>query len=470
MNRAPLYTLARVATASLILISGLAYSSSAYASPDETGGSGFLLPLPHDEDLLTPTRSGGGNDAVSVSSPESVDEAIALLRRTEEAQQIADSIASTLASAEVELKAAITLEALASRSLDSSQKPVKETQDRIGVLAARTYMSGGAPEWAALIHAESPQEVIEISTFAAYMNSVSSTYVADAERANAALRSAEDYLTKSIDNRLAAEKRVTDLEANLATAQLTISTSIAAYQAYISAPGPQTKIGPDGCPVEAPPNSLRGGSLEIGITELCQRSIAEAPSSQAALAIKTAFSRLGAPYACEGVGRLGAWRFDCSSLVSRSYADSSGIPVARIGWAPSTRDMIPWDGVALDPHYVRIEEKEIRPGDLLLYRSCTTPPCSYQHVVMALVDGYILHTNDCGDIAHITKGRGYGPGSNFIVARRVVHIEGEQLLTPTVSFPGDRVDPKSFLNKRQFEELQERQSKLDKQTDQDADE
>lgn len=470
MNRAPLYTTARIATASLILISGLAYSSSAYANPEDTTGSGFLLPLPVDEESLPSSRPGGESDAVAVNSPENVDEAIALLRQTEEAQQVADSIASTLASAEVELKAATTLETLASQSLVLSQTPVKVAQDRIGVLAARTYMSGGAPEWAALLHAESPQDVIEISTFASYMNSVSNTYVADMERATSALHSAEDYLTKSAENRLAAEQRVADLEANLAAAQLTISTSIAAYQAYISAPGPQTKIGPDGCPVETPANALRGGSLEVGITELCQRSVAEAPSSQAALAIKTAFSRLGAPYACEGVGRLGAWRFDCSSLVSRSYADSSGIPVASTGWAPSTRNMIPWDGVALDPHYVKVEEKDIRPGDLLLYRSCRTPPCAYQHVVMALVDRYILHTNDCGDIAHITMGKGYGPGSDFIVARRVVHIEGEQLLTPTVSFPGDRVDPKSFLTKRQFEELQERQSKLDNRNDRDAEE
>lgn len=461
MTRAPRGKQLRAALAAGCLFLGLAATPAAMAdntAPDTTTGWLLPLPAPSGSQQSSPPSERVAGDAVTVESPESVDEAIALLTATQEAQAVADAIVKTLASAQVELAAAVQMEQLALEAAQSAAAPVAVSEDRVGVLAAQQYMAGGASDWAALLYAETPQDAIDVMTFSSYMDSVSNNYLADVDRARANAQAAEQFALDSTARRVELEAQVQDLEQNLANAQLTISTSIAAYQAYISRPGPQTRIGTDGCPLEAPANALRGGAEAYSVTELCRKAVAEAASPQAALAIKTAFSRLGAPYACEGVGRLGAWRFDCSSLVSRAYSESSGIPIAGPGWAPSTRDMIPWDGVNLDEHLVEVSTKEVRPGDLLLYRSCTSPPCSFQHVVMALADGFILHTNDCGDIAHITRGAGYGPGSNFVVARRVVHIEGESLLTPTVTFPGDVVDPKTFLTKRQLLELQERQA------------
>jgi cell wall-associated NlpC family hydrolase len=460
MTPAPIRRLTRALLVPPVLVVGVLGGGSALAEPNQYADSHWLLPAAPSQMAMVPDENDERHDAVTVPSPESIDQAIALLRQTEEAQSVADSIARTLASSKVELASAQILESLANDAVTEAAGPVSATTSRVNALAARTYMSGGASEWMALLQAETPQDAIDVSMFASYVSSVSSARIAEAKRARAAAEAAARHAANSTTKRQTLERRVLDLEGNLVDAQLTISTSIAAYQAYINRPGPQTRIGPNGCPVEAPANSMRGGSETVGIAKLCRKSVAKAASPQAALAIMTAFSRLGAPYACEGVGRLGAWRFDCSSLVSRAYSESSGIPVAGAGWAPSTRKMIPWDGESLDPHYVRVEEEDIRPGDLLLYRSCTTPPCNYQHVVMALADGYILHTNDCGDIAHVTLGKGYGPGSNFVVARRVVHIEGESLLTPLVSFPGSGVDPTTFLTKRQFEELQERRQNL----------
>lgn len=454
MKRAPSTFLLRASVAVVLSLSSIVAFAPAQASPsetDETTHSGFLLPLPSaDREEATPPRDN--SDSVAVDSPENVDEAIALLEQMKEAQALVGSISNTLASARVELESAREMERLALLAAAQAQIPLRETTLKVDQLAARTYMSGGAPAWASVLYAETPEEAIEISTFTAYMQSVSNSHISDADRAKSTSASAQSYAAETIKNRLALEQQVSDLEANLAAAQLTVRSSMQAYQAYITAPAPQTRVGADGCPLEVPAGTLRGGSDSIGVTKLCRKAVAAAPSPQAALAIKTAFSRLGAPYACEGVGRLGAWRFDCSSLVSRAYSESSGIPVAGPGWAPSTRDMIPWDGVSLDPHYVEIPVEDIRPGDLLLYRSCTTPPCSFQHVQMALTDGFILHTNDCGDVAHITMGNGYGPGSNFVVARRVVYIEGENLLPPTVVFPGKPLDPSTFLTKRELEE------------------
>lgn len=108
----------------------------------------------------------------------------------------------------------------------------------------------------------------------------------------------------------------------------------------------QNQVGPDGCPVEAAPGTLRDGSDSVGVYQLCANSVAKAPSAAAAGAIKFAFRSLGAAYACGGVGRLDADRFDCSSLVARAYHDGGGLPSAGKGWSPSTREMVPWTAPA----------------------------------------------------------------------------------------------------------------------------
>lgn len=183
---------------------------------------------------------------------------------------------------------------------------------------------------------------------------------------------------------------------------------------------PQVEVDASGCPTSAPEGTLRGGSENVGVAKLCADSIAQAATPEAAKAIAWAFQQLGAPYACDGVGRNDTFRFDCSSLVTRAYYEGAGLNTAGENWAPSTRDLMPWDGVPLADWAGFVSPEESRPGDLLLYRSCTSPPCSFQHVVMKLADGYMLHTNRCGDVAHVTKATGTDPSTGFVVARRVI--------------------------------------------------
>ncbi len=150
----------------------------------------------------------------------------------------------------------------------------------------------------------------------------------------------------------------------------------------IAVAAPQTVVGNNGCPKEVLEGTVPEG---IKIKQLCAIAVRTAASPQAAFAIKWALVRVGAPYACEGIGRLEAWRFDCSSFVSRAYAEGAGLRTAGDGWAPSTRNMVPWDGATLDPHYAVIDPKDIRPGDLALYDTCPAGEvCPYRHVVMYL--------------------------------------------------------------------------------------
>ena len=180
----------------------------------------------------------------------------------------------------------------------------------------------------------------------------------------------------------------------------------------------QTSVGPDGCPTTAPAGFLRDDASVVSLLKICRDSVAQAATPQAALAIKIALSWLGAPYACGGVGRMEPMRFDCSSYVSRAYA-AAGVPVAGTSWAPSTRDMDPWDGGQLVPHYAYVAPADARPGDLFLY---DTGGSAYRHVVMMLADGFMAETGACGDGANVQRFWGAAPaaGHSFLVARRVV--------------------------------------------------
>lgn len=201
----------------------------------------------------------------------------------------------------------------------------------------------------------------------------------------------------------------------------------------IAAAAPQTVVGPSGCPKAVLDGTVPAG---LDIRDLCKRAVKGASTPQAAFAIKWALVRLGAPYACDGVGRLAPWRYDCSSYVSRAYAEGAGLATAASTWAPSTRNMLPWDGAELDPHYARIEPGRIEPGDLVLYDTCPAgEECPYRHVVMYLGPvtpggvAYMAHTNECGSVAHVAAFWGTD-AANFLGVRRVMPASGEQVKAP----------------------------------------
>ena len=243
----------------------------------------------------------------------------------------------------------------------------------------------------------------------------------------------------------AAEQGVKDAERVLA--------EIDARLQALSISAPQQQVGPDGCPTANVAGTLRDGSDLIGAAALCRAAVRQAATPQAALAIQWAFAHLGAPYACGGAGRLQPFRMDCSSFVSRAYAEGAGLRTAGPGWAPSTRNMVPWDGVALDPHYAVVAPIALRAGDLVLYDTCPQGGCPYKHVVMYLgsPDGgqsfWMAHTNACGDIAKVERFWGFPTaGHPFLVARRVIALPGETVSRP--ASPDRRAPTVTFVDRR----------------------
>jgi cell wall-associated NlpC family hydrolase len=219
--------------------------------------------------------------------------------------------------------------------------------------------------------------------------------------------------------------------AALAKAKASLS-SIDAQLGALATTAPTLPLDADGCPLSSIDSTLRDGSAAIGAEKLCHAAIAAAATPQAALAIGWAFRHLGAAYACGGAGRMLPYRADCSSFVSRAYHEGAGLSTASLYDAPSTRDMVPWGGASLDPHYALVEPKDLKPGDLVLYDTCpASGSCAYRHVVMYLgtVDGHawMVHTSSCGDVAHVSAfwGTGGGGPAPFLVARRVVALAGD---------------------------------------------
>ena len=233
--------------------------------------------------------------------------------------------------------------------------------------------------------------------------------------------------------------RALTVRRDLRQVKLKLAADQAGLAELVASAAPQTVVGKSGCP-----KSVLEGTVPAGtsVRDLCERAVKNAATPQAAVAIKWALIRLGAPYACDGVGRLEPWRFDCSSYVARAYAEGAGLGTAGEGWAPSTRNMVPWDGASLDQHYAPIDPADLKPGDLVLYDTCPVgETCSYRHVAMylgAAVEGGVplmAQTNQCGGVAHVAPFPGTAV-ANFLGARRVVALGGEAV-TLSVDVPGD---------------------------------
>lgn len=153
----------------------------------------------------------------------------------------------------------------------------------------------------------------------------------------------------------------------------------------------QVTVGPDGCPENAPQNTLRQGSDQVGIHKLCVDSVAHARTPQAAIAIKWALTHLGWPYS--QARRNDPGYADCSSFVSRAYRDSGAIPNLYQGNAPTTDTFraVAWT------HQITLSQAQ--PGDLVEPES--------GHVTMQLADGYKVHTNMTGDVSKVERAYSY---------------------------------------------------------------
>ncbi|MEI6374152.1 MAG: NlpC/P60 family protein [Actinomycetes bacterium] len=322
----------------------------------------------------------------------------------------------------------------AAKSAALAEQQAADARDRLTLWASYLYRVNGGDGLLAAIFNDKNADPLEFIRGASDANAFSDSFVADVQNAHDAALAATAASSRASEARERAINRAAAVEgARKALVDLLAwiqppPTLTAPTATEYGKSGPQTMIDGRSCPTTAPSNTLRDGSDSLGASKLCQDAVAQAATPQAALAIQAAFQMLGAPYACGGIGRQDPFRFDCSSLVSRAYYLGAGIDTAGKDWAPSTRDMVPWDGVSLAWWASYVDPQFLRPGDIVLY---DTGGAAYRHVVMYIGNGYMLHTNACGDVAHVSSFWGTGNGhSGFLVVRRVITPGGYRIPDP----------------------------------------
>ena len=295
------------------------------------------------------------------------------------------------------------------------------------------YMTGSTGVDAAFqALSESPEDVLASIDSVRYVTSAGDSETLDFERAAAEAARMQDATAVARAWVEATRDAVESVQESLTMVREQIAADRESLNALIATASVGTEVGPDGCATSVPAGTVPDS---VDIQYLCRTAMNDAATPQAQLAVQWALIHLGAPYACKGVGRLNDWVFDCSSYVSRAYAEGAGLDTAGADWAPTTRNMLPWGGASLDAHYEVIEPKDLAPGDLVLYDTCTAEEkdegeCDYRHVVMYLgeqapgMGPLMAHTNACGEVSRVVPFTGTDV-SNFLGARRVVASKKE---------------------------------------------
>lgn len=295
------------------------------------------------------------------------------------------------------------------------------------------YMAGSTGVDAAFqAFSGSPEDVLASIDSVRYVTSAGDSETLDFERATAEAARLKDATAVARDWVEAKRDAVESVQESLTIVRQQVASDRESLNALIATASASTEVGPDGCATSVPAGTVPDG---VDIQYLCRTAVNDAATPQAQLAVQWALIHLGAPYACEGVGRLNDWVFDCSSYVSRAYAEGAGLDTAGADWAPTTRNMLPWGGASLDAYYEVIEPDDLAPGDLVLYDTCTAEEkdegeCDYRHVVMYLgeqapgMGPLMAHTNACGEVSRVVPFTGTDT-ANFLGARRVVASKKE---------------------------------------------
>ena len=436
-----------------VLVGGLVLSVAG-------GLPGSIAPAAGDDDRPPAQQSGGGSlpgvktpvppgadgaanpvaDAAPAVSATFVDEYSRAWRQVEKGKLKIRSLGEDLVAARQVVVTSSSDFALAIRVRNRASAQLGDAQGQFDQAVKALYISGTTDVDVILgVLGSQPDDVMRNIDSLVYLRSATGTESTDLTSAEVAAVEASSATSSALIRVEDDRKRVATIARTLTRTKKKLKRDQEELQALVAVAAPQTVVGPSGCPTE-----VLAGTLppDVNVKRLCRRAVRNAPTPQAAFAIKWALVRLGAPYACDGIGRLEPWRYDCSSYVSRAYAEGAGLKTAGDAWAPSTRNMVPWDGTSLDPHYAVIPPDMLQPGDLVLYDTCPVgETCSYRHVAMylgAAQDGgqpLMAQTNACGSVAHVAA----FPGTDvptFLGVRRVIPLKGEKIVGNVDPPPG----------------------------------
>ncbi|KAB2372538.1 NlpC/P60 family protein [Actinomadura montaniterrae] len=224
------------------------------------------------------------------------------------------------------------------------QKSLEGLREKVGSLAATSYMQGGTDPTVSFISAQDPQVVLDRAATLNYFATQDSTQVLGLMQAMQSAQRAR----KSAEERA---QQVTQLKVQL-TAQKKKVTS--AYE------------------------KVRGKAVKKDPTLLAKLPVIG--DGKAAQALRYAMSKLGSPYVW---GAAGPTTFDCSGLTMWAYKQV---------------------GINL-PHYTgsqwnagtHVPESQMQPGDLIFFYS------DLHHMGMYVGGGKMIHAPHTGDVVRIAS-------------------------------------------------------------------
>ena len=373
------------------------------------------------------------SETVDLSSLSYADAYRTLWLRIEDGTDLLERLRGELSDATAAFELARVELTTAARHQDRADVESVRSGHDLDDAARDLYMTGSTGVDAAFqALSGSPEDVLASIDSVRYVTSAGDSETLDFERAAAEAARMQGATAVARAWVEATRAAMESVQESLTTVRQQVAADRESLNALIATASAGTEVGPDGCATSVPAGTVPDG---VDIQYLCRTAANEAATPQAQLAVQWALIHLGAPYACEGVGRLNDWVFDCSSYVSRAYAEGAGLDTAGADWAPTTRNMLPWGGASLDAHYEVIDPQDLAPGDLVLYDTCTAEEkdegeCDYRHVVMYLgeqapgMGPLMAHTNACGEVSRVVPFTGTDV-SNFLGARRVIASKKE---------------------------------------------
>jgi cell wall-associated NlpC family hydrolase len=231
---------------------------------------------------------------------------------------------------------------VATANAQRQEKSLQSVRDKVGALAATSYMQGGTDPTVSFLAAQDPQEMLDKAATLHYFAEQEGTQAAGMIRAMQAAQRAR----KSAEERAV---QVEKLRGQLDSQREKVTTL---YE------------------------KVRGKLVKKDPTQLAKLPVVG--SGKGAQALRLAMGKIGRPYVW---GAAGPTTFDCSGLIMWAYGKV---------------------GVSL-PHYTgsqwnagtHISRDKLQPGDLVFFYS------DLHHVGLYVGDGKMLHAPQTGDVVKI---------------------------------------------------------------------
>ncbi|BCO35592.1 putative endopeptidase [Mycobacterium heckeshornense] len=287
----------------------------------------------------------------------------------------------------------------AQADLEAAKARLATFQASVNKFAAAMYMGGRTDGMAAILTAESPQQLISKLAVQRVISTELATQMASYRAAGEAAAKAEQASAESAAAAKTAAEQAAAVRASLQAKQSRLQLQIAVvksqYQsltpgqrAALADPGPAPP--PTALAAAAAPQALApGGSPADGVAGAGAPDALPpggAAGGAAAIAVQAALTQVGQPYAWGGAAPGG---FDCSGLVMWAF-QQAGIP-------------LPHSSQALAHGGQPVALSDLQPGDVLTFYSDAS------HAGIYIGDGLMVHSSTYGQPVRVVPMTSSGP-------------------------------------------------------------